>query len=101
MSNGCNIANADLPVWAEHATDDPTVGVSCTNNSITKISACNPSIAPIKIIYPSGGHVIWDRMFDTAYTWHDVNIYEWFLGQNKSLKPNILPVAKASGNTDV
>ncbi|HSB91663.1 MAG TPA: PKD domain-containing protein [Flavitalea sp.] len=99
MSNGCNIANADLPVWAEHASDDPTVSVSCTINSIAKIKACNPGIAPIKVIYPTGGHAIWDRLFDTAYTWHDVNVYEWFLGQNKSLKPNKLPVAKATGNT--
>lgn len=101
ISNACNIARADLPVWAEHASDDPTVSVSCTINSISKINACNPVVAPIKIIYPTGGHAIWDRMFDTAWTWHDVNIYEWFLGQNKSLKPNILPVAKASGNTAV
>lgn len=101
MSNGCNIAKSNLPVWAEHAIDDPTVSVSCTNNAITNIKACNPAVAPIKVIYPTGGHAIWDRMFDTAYTWHDVNIYEWFLGQNKSLKPNILPVARATGNTAI
>src|SRR6478735_12513592 len=44
MSDACNIANADLPVWAEHATDDPTVRVSCTNNSITHIEAWSPSV---------------------------------------------------------
>lgn len=103
MSNGATIANANLPVWSEHAADDPTVSVNCTLNANKAINAANPKIKPLEFIYPTGGHVIWNRSYDTTYTWHEPNIYEWFLGQNKSLAPNRLPVAKAGSdiNTDI
>lgn len=103
MSNGATIANANLPVWSEHATDDPTVSVNCTLNANKAINAANPKVKPLEFIYPTGGHVIWNRSYDTTYTWHEPNIYEWFLGQNKSLAPNQLPVARAGSdiNTDL
>lgn len=102
MANGSTIANANLPVWSEHAKDDPTVSVNCTLNANKAINAANPTVKPIEIIYPTGGHVIWDRSYDTSYTWHkDLNIYEWFLGQNKSLAPNVAPVARAGNDITI
>ncbi len=52
-------------------------------------------------IYPDGGHAIWDRAFDTVYNWQNPNIYEWFLGQNKSKAVNILPVARAGADLTI
>ncbi len=101
MTNGCNIAKANLPVWTEHAQNDPTVSVNCTINANKAINACNPGIAPIQFLPPTGGHSIWTRSFDTTYTYHQPNIYEWFLGQNKSLAPNKLPVAVATAPAEV
>jgi poly(3-hydroxybutyrate) depolymerase len=99
--NYCNIAQANLPVWAFHATDDSRVAVSATQNAIAAINNCNPAVKPYKTIWPTGDHTIWNRVYDTAYTWQSPNIYEWFLAQNKSLAPNKRPVAKAGADISV
>ena len=96
--NWCNFSNAKLPVWAFHAADDGVVGAGCTNNAINNINNCNPEVKPIKTIWPDGNHWIWDRAYDREYTWQSPNLFEWFLGQNKSLPVNVLPEAKAGGD---
>ncbi|MFM9909763.1 MAG: PKD domain-containing protein [Chitinophagaceae bacterium] len=98
IGNPCNISNAKLPVWAFHALDDGIVGAGCTTSSILGINNCNPAVKPLMTLYPSGGHGIWGRSYDTEYNYHDPNMYEWFLGQNRSLPTNILPIAKAGND---
>lgn len=93
--NFANIANANLPVWAFHAADDATVGVGCTTSSIQAINNANPAVKPYMTIWPTGQHWIWGRVYDVGYTWQNPNLYEWFLGQNKSLPVNKRPVAQA------
>lgn len=97
----CNIANAKLPVWAFHAADDGTVGVGCTNGSITSINKCNPAVKPYMTIWPSGNHWIWDRVYSTDYSNQNPNIYEWFLAQNKSLPVNVRPIARAGSDINI
>lgn len=97
----CNIAKANLPVWAFHAENDPTVSVTATTSSIDAINACGAAVKPIKTLWPTGGHAIWDRAFDTAYTWQNPNLFEWMLGQNKSLPVNKQPVANAGADISV
>lgn len=94
------VVDAKLPTWFFHAADDAIALASCTESAVRKINALNPAVKPIKTIWPTGGHVVWDRVYtDTNYRFQGiVNIYEWFLGQNKSLPANKLPVANA-GNT--
>ncbi len=87
--------NANLPVWAFHAQDDGTVGAGCTTGAITAINNQNPVVKPYMTIWPTGQHWIWGRVYDTEYNWQNPNLYEWFLGQNKSLPPNKRPVANA------
>jgi len=67
MSNGCNIANAKLPVYAFHATDDGNVSVNCALDAITSINNCGAAVKPFKTIYSSGQHGIWDRAYDVNY----------------------------------
>lgn len=93
--NFANLTNANLPVWAFHAQDDGTVGVGCTTGAITAINNQNPVVKPYMTIWPTGQHWIWGRVYDTEYNWQNPNLYEWFLGQNKSLPPNKRPVANA------
>ncbi|AXY77522.1 T9SS C-terminal target domain-containing protein [Paraflavitalea soli] len=93
--NYANLTNANLPVWAFHAQDDGTVGVGCTTGAITAINNQNPVVKPYMTIWPTGQHWIWGRVYDTEYNWQNPNLYEWFLGQNKSLAPNKRPVADA------
>ncbi len=101
MVNACSIAQANLPVSAFHAQNDGTVGVGCTTNGIQSINNCNPAVKPLQTIYADGGHAIWDRAYDTVYNWQQPNIYEWMLGQNKSLPVNILPRAEAGNNVTI
>lgn len=96
-----NIAIANLPLWAFHASNDGTVGPGCTYSQVASVEAANPAIAPLMTIYSSGGHGIWDRAYDTAYNWQNPNIFEWFLGQNKSLPVNKLPVSNAGPNITI
>jgi len=99
--NACNMANANLPVWAFHALDDATVSAGCTGGAISGINACNPAVKPYVTYYQTGGHGIWDRAYDTMYNWQNPNIYEWFLGQNKSLPVNVRPIAKAGSDITI
>ena len=94
----CNIAKANLPVWAFHSENDPTVSVNATKNQINSVNNCNPLVKPLTSIWPTGGHAMWDRAYDTVYKWQSPNIYEWFLAQNKSLPVNQLPVANAGAD---
>lgn len=95
LVSAANIAGAKLPVWAFHAQDDGVVGVGCTTSSIQAIQAAGNPVKPLMTLYANGGHWIWDRAYDTEYNWANPNLYEWLLGQNKSLAVNTLPVANA------
>ena len=96
-----NIATANLPLWAFHALDDGVVGAGCTTSQVAGVQVANPAIAPLMTLYSSGGHGIWDRAYDYNYNWQNPNIYEWFLGQNKSLPVNILPISNAGPNITI
>src|SRR5699024_10558312 len=69
-------------------------------NAINRLNQTNLNPKPQLTIWPTGGHIVWDRVYtDTSYRFDGVlNVYEWFLGQNKTLAVNKLPVARA-GNT--
>ncbi len=95
----CNFAKANLPVWAFHAMDDGAIPYMCTVTRIDNINACNPAVKPYMTIWPDGNHYIWGRVYDPGYQWQNPNLYEWFLGHNKSLPVNQLPVAVASDQT--
>ncbi|MBA4167738.1 MAG: hypothetical protein H0X41_09395, partial [Chitinophagaceae bacterium] len=96
-------AEAHLPVWSFHAEDDPTASAQCTKNAIAGLNQWNPSPKPLLDLWPTGGHIVWDRVYtDTNYKYQGVvNIYEWFLGQNKSLPVNQMPVANAGGDKSI
>lgn len=96
-----NIATANLPLWAFHASNDGTVGAGCTTSQVWGVEIANPAIAPLMTLYSSGGHAIWDRAYDYNYSWQNPNIYEWFLGQNKSLPVNVLPISNAGPNVTI
>ncbi|MFT3825520.1 MAG: PKD domain-containing protein [Chitinophagaceae bacterium] len=96
--NFCNIASANLPVWAFHATNDGTVSVNATYNNVNKLNACNPAVKPYMTIWPDGDHWIWGRVFDEGYTWNNPSIYEWFLSQNRTLPVNIRPTVDAGSD---
>ena len=99
--NWCHVANANLPVWAWHAQDDGTVGVSCSIGAVSGIENCNPAVRPYLTVWPTGQHWIWTRVYNTAYEAQHPNIYEWFLGQDKSKPVNQRPVAHAGSDKTI
>jgi predicted esterase len=99
--NFCNIANANLPTWAFHATDDSSVPAGCTNGAIQTLNNCNPAVKPYATIWPTGQHWIWDRAYDYGYGFQSPNIYEWWLAQDKSKPVNVRPVANAGQDITV
>lgn len=103
FDKGEYVADAKLPVWAFHAADDSVALASCTDRAINRINAANPEVKPLRSIWPTGGHQVWDRVYsDTNYKNQGIiNIYEWFLAQNRTLKPNKIPVANAGRDLTV
>jgi predicted esterase len=102
MTNGCNIANAKLPVLAIHVLDDKMASPNCTINAIKSINDCGAEAKPNLVMYQTGSHYIWvKRAYDTSYDYFSPNVYEWMLAQNRRLKPNIKPVANAGKNVTI
>ncbi|NML19343.1 T9SS type A sorting domain-containing protein [Pseudoflavitalea sp. G-6-1-2] len=92
----CNLAKANLPVWAFHAKDDSSPApYSCTAGTIDAIRACKPAVDPYFTTWETGEHWIWGRVYDPEYNWQNPNLYEWFLAQNRSLPVNQRPVIVA------
>lgn len=76
-----NIANADLPVWATHNDEDPTIPVSNTNLYIQYINTA-PAPTPLakKSIFNGDTHDAWTKTYDP--NWKEdgvINIYQWML----------------------
>lgn len=68
----CNLKN--VPIWAFHNADDPTVNVQNSRDMVNAIKACGGKL----IRYtenPTGGHNAWTK----AYA--DSALYEWMLKQ--------------------
>lgn len=97
------VSDAQLPVWSFHALDDKVAPASCSQSAVRKINETNPAVKALLTTWPTGGHLVWDRVYtDTNYKYQGVvNIYEWFLGQNKTLPANKLPVANAGGTINI
>jgi poly(3-hydroxybutyrate) depolymerase len=108
-ANGAQyVGEAKLPIWAFHAKDDSTnkynEGTVPPINAITN-RVPPPAVKAQMTLWPTGGHGISPRVYNIE-TYPDgydgiLNIYEWFLGQNKSLPVNVLPVADAGGDFNV
>lgn len=75
-----NITAANLPVWATHNDNDPTVPVSFTNDYIRFINAPPPP-TPLakKTIFSSFSHDAWTQTYHPSFTDAGLNIYEWML----------------------
>jgi Secretion system C-terminal sorting domain/PKD domain len=97
----CNLTSNNLGIWAFHAMDDGTVGVGNTQFAQIQIGNCQPGYPALYTYYPSGGHGIWDRSYATDHTFHNPNLYEWFLSKSKAPAGNQPPVAKAGNDINI
>jgi hypothetical protein len=105
-SNGQSyVANAKLPLWGFHAINDTIASYTYTQNSINGVNSLSPQVKALYTLWPDGNHYVWPRVYNVD-KWPNgydsiINIYEWFLGQNKSYAVNVLPVANVGSNTTV
>lgn len=88
LTNPCVVAKTKLPMWSFHASNDPIVSVSVITNAISRILGCNPAIKPLKTVWNSGGHEIWDKAYNTKHTYQTPNVFEWFLGYSRDEATN-------------
>jgi len=102
LTNGCNVANAKLPVLTVHAVDDTIANPACNVNTIQAVIDCGAEVRPNTIQYVNGGHFVWvKRAYDPSYRYNNPTVYEWMLAQNRSFKPNKKPIVKVSGNITI
>lgn len=111
LNGANNVSSAKLPLWGFHAADDTTTEPDTTINSINRLNAVNPQVKPLLTIWPAGTVLPHPHNSAPEYVFaiHQypyledgvINIYEWFLAQNKDSLPNTLPVARAGNDTTI
>lgn len=101
MSNASYIASNNLAVWGFHSVNDPRVSPACTKDAIAKINALNPKIPAIFTGYTVASHSIWDFAYDDIYKYQNPHVFEWMLGQNKSMGANKAPTVAAPTSVSV
>jgi dienelactone hydrolase len=100
-SKACLIAAENLPVWAFHGEDDPTVPEYRSRNMVNNINACTPTPSPLAklTLYAGVAHNAWDRAYAPNNTYHTPNVYDWMMSySNISNGGNKLPVAAAGAD---
>jgi len=101
------IAGANLPVWAFHNLDDPTVSSSKTINWVNAINAVIPAPSPLakKTIFNASGHNAWTKAYNPTYTENGINVYQWLLlysrNSTSQTSTNKLPVANAGADKTI
>ena len=101
MTSATNIASNNLAVWGFHSINDPRVGVACTKDAVAKINAASPKIPAIFTAYTVASHSIWDMAYDDIYKYQNPHVFEWMLGQNKSMGANKAPSVSAGSDVSI
>lgn len=89
------IAQANLPVFATHNSQDPTVPPNYTIDNVNFINSIKPAPNPLAValIFPVGSpqHDAWTKTYDpTQKLINGLNVYQWMLQYNRLITP--LPV---------
>ncbi len=97
------IAASNLPVWALHNLNDPTVSSNYTINYVNGINAYVPKPSPAArmTIFNASGHDAWTKTYDPSYTENGLNVYQWMLQYQRSsttTSTNQAPVANAGAD---
>lgn len=94
------IAKYNLPVWALHNLNDPTVSVENTNQYIALINEPPAPVPPAKkTIFNASGHDAWTKAYDPLYKENNMNVYEWMLQYSRPAQgTNPPPVVNAGAD---
>ncbi len=86
-NKACIISERKIPVWAFHGDSDGTIGYSWGRAVFDAIVACTNPVPTAELIfttYAGVGHNSWSRAYNTGYTYHQPNLYEWFLSKRRN-----------------
>jgi hypothetical protein len=96
------ISNENLPVWAFHGDQDPTVPMSRTVNMVNAINSYSPNPLAKMTIYPGVKHNCWDYAYKPDHTIHNPNVYDWMLSKTNLINAaNKVPLANAGADKSV
>jgi gliding motility-associated-like protein len=91
-TDGGVVQNRKIAVWAFHGDADTSIGINAGLNPILGMRTAGGN--PIWTVYPGVGHGgCWDRGYRTDHTYHNPNLYEWFLSikrNNPGPKPPVV-----------
>lgn len=84
LALGSTVASRHLNVWAFHGDADTSLGIGGGLLPITGMLNVGANPAPIWTVYAGVGHSgCWDRAYRTDHTYHNPNVYEWFLSKRR------------------
>lgn len=65
LSQACDIAEENVPIWAFHGDADHTVSYTVSTKMVSAVNACTPKPSPLAkvTIFPGKGHSIWDKVY--------------------------------------
>jgi hypothetical protein len=91
------IASANLPVYATHNLNDPTVQSYYTVDNVNFINNSHPPPTPraVATIFNANVHDAWTKTYDPAFLNPDIgnlNAYQWMLQYSKGTAAVPLPV---------
>ncbi len=75
-----------IPVWAFHGGADSAVPISEGQRPINGFNSVGGTPIPRLTVYPSLGHsgAVWnERAYSTDHSYHNPNLFEWFLTHTK------------------
>ncbi|HYG19111.1 MAG TPA: gliding motility-associated C-terminal domain-containing protein [Ohtaekwangia sp.] len=76
--DGCNVQNKKVAVWAFHGDNDTAIPIAAGLRPVNGMKGCGGN--PIWTVYAGVSHGgCWDRGYRTDHTYHNPNLYEWFL----------------------
>lgn len=84
--DGQRVGNRDIPVWAFHGSADTSIPLSDGQRPINGFNNVGGTPTPIMTVYSGLGHsgAVWNtRAYATDHTYHNPNLYEWFLTKTK------------------
>ena len=90
------MAAANLPVWATHNLNDPTVPSWYTIDYVNGINNAVPPPTPrAKMsIFNASGHDAWSKTYDPNWVDSGMNVYQWMLLNQRNA--SVLPVRLSS-----
>jgi predicted esterase len=90
-STAASSASFMVPQWISHAANDPTVGVAGSRDMVTRLH--NEGGDPIYTEFDSGGHAIWDDVYQLP------EIFDWLRAHQRRLPGSVSPFVRITDPT--